>query len=74
MTLTELIAKVGDANVTIERLEDRLASATAVSEGTKISFVSRAVGVGDLACPELSNKIGLVVWLPKDKALAALKS
>jgi len=68
MKLSELILAVGDENVAIQNLDvcaDTLDYN--VKSGTKIRF-----GTEVAMTMEGTEKLGLVVWLPRDKVKAAL--
>ena len=70
MKLSELILAVGDENVAIQNLDvcaDTLDYN--IKSGTKIKF-----GTEVALTPEGTEKLGLVVWLPRDKVTAALAS
>jgi hypothetical protein len=68
MKLSELIAEIGDANVEAQFLSECLTGKqkSLKGGGTQVSFVTASASVMDLIDPK-SPKIGVVIWLPRDK-------
>jgi hypothetical protein len=68
MKLSELIATVGDDKVAIQNLDHcGITLDWSTKKGTKITFGTE-VGL----TPEGTEKLGLVVWLPRDAVKAAI--
>lgn len=66
--LSELILSVGDDNVAIQNLDACADSLDYnIKRGTKITF-----GTEVALTPNGTEKLGLVVWLPRDAVKAAL--
>lgn len=71
MKLSELIATIGDENVECQFLSASLAGSQKLTKaGTQITFITKAASVMDLIDPK-SPKVGIVIWLPRDKFEAA---
>jgi hypothetical protein len=71
MNLSELISRVGDDNVTLQPLMECITDAKQRKTATAITFLTDQMSVAEVAIGN-PKKIGLVVWLPKDKLDAAL--
>jgi len=73
MTLSELIKKIGDENVSFQILNQNI---TNISERKRdmtcrVTFETNKLSPGDIVLGE--GNIGLVVWIPQDKWKKALK-
>lgn len=66
MKLSELIAQIGDENVTVQKLSDSITGTVSTNKQgvTKITFGTKEITCGDLL---VGTKIGLIVWIPTDK-------
>lgn len=74
LKLSELIAVVGDDNIKLQNLLESLDSATTTKKnGTKLSFFTDQITPTEIM-RGTQTVVGLVIWLPKDKVAAALKS
>lgn len=73
VSLSELLKEVGDENVQVQFLSSSLdGNQTALKNGdVKITFRSSSISL--LALLTGQEKVGLVVWIPKDKMDAARK-
>jgi hypothetical protein len=70
MKFSELIAAIGDENVAIQNLDHcGITLDYHIKKGTKITF-----GTEVRLTPEGTEKLGLVLWLPRDAVAAALRS
>lgn len=68
MKLSEIIAAIGDENVQIQNLDECLINADySLKSGTKITF-----GTSAIVTITGTEKLGLIVWLPRDAAKKAL--
>lgn len=74
MKMSELILAVGDDNVVFQNLLNDAQTIDKTKHGTKISFYTDQVAAEELLDGDSSRtkKLGLVVWLPRDKVNAAL--
>lgn len=74
MKLSEIILKIGDDNVTFQNLGNDLDSVSLTRRGVKVSFFTdpENINPNDLLATKKSNKIGLIVWLPRDRVDAIL--
>lgn len=71
MKLSELIVAVGDENVTMQNLTNDAHTVDKTKHGTKITFYTDAVHAEEFLGGQ-PGKIGLVVWLPRDRVNAAV--
>lgn len=68
MNLSELIAAVGDENVQLQNLDDCADSLDWSSKrGLKVTFGSEM-----LLTPDGTERLGLVIWLPRDVVAAVI--
>lgn len=69
MSIVELINHVGAENIQVQFLGECFKSADYVKKekAVKISFMTRAIGVGDLLTGNFGGKIGIILWLPENK-------
>ncbi len=76
MKLSELISSIGDENIQVQSLLDALKSASTNTKGeTTVSFFTKAVTANDLVFGgEKALRVGLIVWLPKDRVEALRKT
>ena len=77
MKMSELILAVGDDNVVFQNLLNDAQSIDKTKHGTKITFYTDAIQAEELLGGGKTKKIGLVVWLPRervDEAVAAERS
>ena len=72
MKMSELIATVGDENVRFQNLDQDAHTIDKTKHGTKISFYTDAIQAEELLGNGKTKKIGLVVWLPRDRVDAAI--
>lgn len=73
MKMSELILAVGDENVVFQILLNDAETINKTKRGTKITFYTGQVQVEELILGDKkTNKIGLVLWLPRDKVDAAI--
>jgi hypothetical protein len=73
MKMSELILAVGDENVVFQNLDSDAHTIDKTKHGTKITFYTNAIQAEEVLFDK-SAKIGLVVWLPRDKVEAAIKA
>lgn len=72
MKLSELIAKIGDENVTFQILQNALSGISLGKEGdSKVTFFTKAITPSDIM--QSKGKIGIVVWVPREKWEEATK-
>lgn len=71
MKLSELILAVGDEHVVFQNLLNDARSIDKTKDGTKITFYTDAIQAEEALFGE-TKKIGLVVWLPRDRVDAAV--
>ncbi len=71
MTLSDLIRAVGDENVEFQNLDDVTTNVQATKGGVRVTFGTHAICVTDFISHAFSKKMGLVIWLPRDKVDAA---
>lgn len=68
LRLSQLIAAVGDDNVRLQNLDTCAISLDwSIKKGLRVTF-----GTEETLTPEGTEKLGLVVWLPRDLVKAAL--
>lgn len=72
MKMSELILAVGDDNVVFQNLLNDAQTIDKTKHGTKITFYTDAIQAEELLAGGETKKIGLVVWLPRDKVNAAI--
>jgi hypothetical protein len=74
MKMSELILAVGDDNVAFQNLINDMDAINVTRRGTKISFFTDPANLQlhELLPGGKSKKIALVLWLPRDKAEAAI--
>ena len=74
MKMSELILAVGDENVVFQNLTNDMRSIDKTKAGTKITFYTNAVQAEEFLGEGQPEKIGLVLWLPRDRVEAALEA
>ncbi len=72
MKMSELILAVGDENVVFQNLLNDAHSIDKTKHGTKITFYTDAIQAEELLGNGQTKKIGLVLWLPRDRVDAAV--
>lgn len=72
MKMSELILAVGDENITIQNLLNDAQSIDKTKHGTKITFYTDAIQAEELLGDGKTKKVGLVLWLPRDRVDAAV--
>lgn len=72
MTASQLIEKVGVENIGVQYLDQCLIEAKAKGAKGEIRFGTPAANVVDLL-KEKPGRIGLIVWMPRDRVEATLK-
>jgi hypothetical protein len=72
MKMSELILAVGDENVVFQNLLNDAHSVDKTKHGTKITFYTNSIQAEELFGGGQTKKIGLVVWLPRDRVDAAV--
>jgi hypothetical protein len=72
MKMSELILAVGDDHVVFQNLDRDAHTIDKTKHGTKISFYTDAIQAEELLGDGKTKKIGLVVWLPRDRVDAAI--
>lgn len=72
MKISELILAVGDENVVFQNLLNDAHAIDKTKHGTKITFYTDAIQAEELLNGGETKKIGLVVWLPRDRVNAAV--
>ena|SRR5258708_40055347 len=72
MKLSDLILAVGDENVVFQNLLNDAQSIDKTKHGTKITFYTDAIQAEEFLLGGQTKKIGLVVWLPRDRVDAAI--
>lgn len=73
MKMSELILAIGDDNVVFQNLLNDARSIDKTKEGTKITFYTDAIQAEELLNGRnQTKKIGLILWLPRDKVNAAI--
>lgn len=72
MKLSELILAVGDENVAFQNLDRSAHSIDKTKSGTKITFYTDAVQAEEWLGNGQTKKLGLVVWLPRDRVYEAV--
>ena len=72
MKMSELILAVGDDHVVFQNLDRDAHTINKTKHGTKIAFYTDAIQAEELLGDGKSKKIGLVVWLPRDRVDAAI--
>ena len=71
MKMSELILDVGDENVVFQNLDRDAHTVDKTKHGTKITFYTDSMQAEELLGGK-TKKIGLVVWLPRDRVEAAI--
>lgn len=74
MKISELILAVGDENVRFQNLLNDAQSVDKMKHGTKITFYTDAIQAEELLNGGRTKMLGLVLWLPREKAEAAAKA
>lgn len=72
MKMSELILAVGDDNVVFQNLLNDAHSIDKTKAGTKITFYTDAIQAEELLGGGKTKKLGLVLWLPRDRVEAAV--
>lgn len=72
MKLSELILAVGDENILFQNLLNDAVSVDKTKHGTKVTFYTDGIHAEEMLNGGKTKNIGLVVWLPRDKAEAAV--
>lgn len=72
MKMSELILAVGDENVVFQNLLNDAQTIDKTKDGTKITFYTDAVQAEELLNGGATKKMGLVLWLPRDRVDAAI--
>jgi hypothetical protein len=72
MKMSELILAIGDENVVFQNLLNDAYSIDKTKAGTKITFYTDAIQAEELLGGGQTKKIGLVLWLPRDRVDAAV--
>lgn len=72
MKMSELILSVGDENVIFQNLTNDAHSIDKTKSGTRITFYTDAIHAEEFLNAGKSKKIGLVLWLPRDRVEAAI--
>jgi hypothetical protein len=72
MKMSELILAVGDENVVFQNLLNDAQSIDKTKHGTKITFYTDAIHAEELLFGGKTKKMGLVLWLPRDRVEAAI--
>lgn len=69
MSIIELLNHVGVENVKVQFLSECMTRADwrNKKKATEIAFMTQEVTVGNLLQGTLGEKIGIIVWVPKDK-------
>jgi len=72
MKMSELILAVGDDSVVFQNLLNDAQSIDKTKAGTRITFYTDAIQAEELLNGGKTKKMGLVLWLPRDKVEAAI--
>ena len=72
MKMSELILAVGDDQVVFQNLDRDAQTIDKTKYGTKITFYTDAIHAEELLGDGKPKKIGLIVWLPRDRVEAAI--
>lgn len=72
MKMSELILAVGDDNVVFQNLLNDAQSVEKTKNGTKITFYTNAIQAEEMLGGGEPAKMGLVLWLPRDRVNAAV--
>lgn len=72
MKMSELILAVGDENVVFQNLLNDAHTIDKTKHGTKITFYTDAIYAEEMIGGGQTKKMGLVLWLPRDKVEAAI--
>jgi hypothetical protein len=72
--MSELILAVGDENVLFQNLLNDAHSIDKTKHGTKVTFYTDAIQAEELLNGGKTKKIGLVLWLPRDRVDAAISA
>jgi hypothetical protein len=69
MSIIELLNQVGLENVKVQFLSECMTRADwrNKKKATEIAFMTSEVTVGNLLRGTLGEKIGVIIWIPKDK-------
>jgi len=70
--MSDLILQVGDENVVFQNLDRDAHTIDKTKHGTKILFYTDAIQAEEFLDGGKPKKIGLVVWLPRDRVEAAI--
>lgn len=66
MGITELLSKIGDANVLVQNLAQSFVSSKKVKRGVNVTFGTNQITDAELLDGKIS-KIALIVWFDRDK-------
>lgn len=72
MKMSELILAVGDNNVVFQMLDRDAQTIDKTKHGTKISFYTDAIQAEELLGAGKTEKMGLILWLPRSRVDAAI--
>lgn len=72
MKMSELILAVGDENVIFQNLSNDAWTIDKTKHGTRVTFYTDAIQAEELLNGGKTKKLGLVLWLPRDRVDAAV--
>jgi hypothetical protein len=72
MKMSDLILAVGDENVIFQSLDKDFSSIDRIKHGTKVTFYTDAIQPEEMLGGGKTKKMGLILWLPRDKVEAAI--
>ena len=72
MKMSDLILEIGDENVVFQNLDRDAHTIDKTKHGTKITFYTDAIQAEELLGDGKTEKIGLVLWMPRARVAAAL--
>lgn len=74
MKMSELILAVGDEHVVFQNLSNDAWTIDKTKHGTKVTFYTDAIQAEELLNGGRTKKMGLVLWLPRDRVEAAVEA
>lgn len=74
MKMSELISAVGDEHVVFQNLSNDAWTIDKTKHGTKVTFYTDAIQAEELLNGGRTKKMGVVLWLPRDRVEAAVEA
>lgn len=74
ISLSQIIAHVGDEHIKVQRLDESMTVITAGKHGSEVTFETAQVSPADFLDPARPPAMhGLIIWLPREKLVGLSK-